>query len=207
VKALPPPVIPPPNNLPRIETITITPVKAGQTFVLKLNGSDSDPWDAKNLTFRLVSGPAGMIVSADGNLLWIPAKDQTGSHTVTVALSDGKNTTTTVFTVEVKKPTAVAAQTAGYNEGWLLAMVFLGLFVGVLVAFVLTRKQPKAAQPAPVAPPSYMMQAPPPVEYPRAPPAEPMPTVPPPEPVAAPRAPPAPEPAVERKAPPPDFKP
>jgi len=215
VKALPPPVIPPPNNVPRIETVTVTPARVGQAFAYKLNGSDADMWDAKNLTFRLVAGPAGMIVSADGNLLWIPAKDQSGSHTVTVALSDGKNTTTTVFTVEVRKPAAVAAQTAGYNEGWLLAMVFLGLFVGVLVAFVLTRKQPKAAQPAPVAPPSYMMQAPPLVEYPRAPPAEPpkappaepMPILPPPEPVAAPRAPPAPEPAVEKKPPQPDFKP
>ena len=215
VKALPPPVIPPPNNLPRIETVTVPPVKAGQTFTLRLNGTDTDAWDGRNLTFRLVSGPAGMIVSADGNILWIPAKDQAGSHTVTVALSDGKNTTTTTFTVEVRKPTAVAAQTAGYNEGWLLAMVFLGLFMGVLVAFVLARRPPKAAQPAPVAPPSYVMQAPPPVESPRAPPAEqpkapaaePMQSLPPPEPSPAPRAPPQPEPAVERKAPPPDFKP
>jgi hypothetical protein len=31
-----------------------------------------------------------MMVSADGTVLWMPAKDQVGTHTVTVALSDGK---------------------------------------------------------------------------------------------------------------------
>ena len=30
----------------------------------------------------------------------------------------------------------MAARTSGYNEGWLLAMVLLGLLIGVLVAFL-----------------------------------------------------------------------
>jgi len=215
--------VPPANNAPKIDTVTVAPVKAGQTFTLKINGSDADNWDARNLTFRLVSGPAGMIVSADGNILWMPAKGQVGSHTVVVALSDGKDTATTTFTVDVRKPAAVAAQTSGYNEGWLLAMVFLGLFIGVLVAFVLTRRPPKAAEQAPPQPQPYPAQNLPPVEYPRAPPAEqprappaqppnapppePMQSLPPPEPAPAPRAPPHPEPVVEKKPPQADFKP
>jgi hypothetical protein len=214
--------VPPANNPPRIDTVTVTPARVGQAFTCKLNGSDLDAWDAANLTFRLVSGPAGMIVSADGNILWIPAKDQAGSHTVTVAISDGKGTTTTVFTVEVRKPAAVAASTGG-NEGWLVAMLFLGLLAGVLVAFALTRRPSRPAQPAPPQPQPYAMQPlplvesprappaeppkPPPAELPRAPPAEPMQPVPPPEPATPPRAPPAPEPAVEKKPPQPDFKP
>jgi hypothetical protein len=202
--------VPPANNIPKIDTVTVAPVKAGQTFTLKINGSDADGWDARNLTFRLVSGPAGMIVSADGSVLWMPAKGQVGSHTVVVALSDGKDSATTTFTVEVRKPSAVAAQTTGYNEGWLLAMVFLGLFVGVLLMFLMTRRRtpapepaqppynamatlPPPAQPAPM--PVEPRAAPPPAAPPAAPPAEPLPTLPPPE------------PTVEKKPPQPDFKP
>ena len=207
--------LPPANNPPKIGTITVSAARAGQAFAYKLIGNDSDSADAANLTFRLVSGPAGMIVSADGNILWIPAKDQAGSHTVTVAISDGKDTTTAVFTVDVKKPTAAAASSTGFNEGWLVAMLLLGLLIGVLLAFVLTRGRPKAAEPEPAQPAPYPMQPLPAVESPRAhpaeppqaPPAEPMQTVPPPEPAAAPQTPPAPEPAVEKKPPQPDFKP
>ena len=59
----------------------------------------------ENLTFTLVSGPAGMLVSADGGVLWLPTDEQVGTHPVVISLSDSKNSTTMNFDVEVVKAT------------------------------------------------------------------------------------------------------
>lgn len=142
VNKLPPPVVPPANNPPRINPVTVNFTRVGQAFALKLTGSDSDAWDSVNLTFRLVSGPAGLMVSADGSVLWIPAKDQAGMHTVTVSLSDGKNSATSAFTVEVKKPAPAAAGAAGYSEAVLLMMLVIGILIGALAILVMMMRRP-----------------------------------------------------------------
>ena len=47
--------------------------------------ADGDP-----LTFALVSGPAGMTVSAAGLVSWQPAGDQVGSQNVVLGVDDGR---------------------------------------------------------------------------------------------------------------------
>jgi hypothetical protein len=91
VNRAPVPVQPPANRPPVLATVAARDARVGEALSLRLNGSDPDTWDAVNLTFRLVTGPAGMIVSADGSLLWIPTKDQVGTHTVKVTLTDGQS--------------------------------------------------------------------------------------------------------------------
>jgi hypothetical protein len=140
----PPPPPPPVNNPPVINPVSSASVKAGQNLVMKLSGSDNDSYDAKNLTFRIVSGPAGMIISADGSIGWTPAKEEVGSHSVMVSLSDGKNTTATSFTVTVNKPTPAGTGTGGASDnslGLIAGMLIVGLAIGAAAVFVMLRKK------------------------------------------------------------------
>jgi large repetitive protein len=49
--------------------------------------SAMDP-DGDNITFTLVSGPAGAAMDADGNFSWTPTWGQIGNHTITVRATD-----------------------------------------------------------------------------------------------------------------------
>ncbi|MBN8246441.1 MAG: hypothetical protein J0L84_03245 [Verrucomicrobia bacterium] len=90
------------SNLPWIQGITgVPPVNTAPNLIpvadrnaellvpvsLQLSGSDSDV-PANALTHSLVSGPAGMTVSAGGHLVWTPAEGQGGVHAVTVRVTD-----------------------------------------------------------------------------------------------------------------------
>jgi hypothetical protein len=161
VNKLSQPVVLPPNNPPRIDVITVNKSRVGQAFTLKLKGSDPDSWDAVNLTFSLVSGPTGMVVSADGSILWIPTKDQIGKHTVTVALSDGKNSTRAGFDVGVIP--AAAGGTTEDGAGSLLIWIILILIAGLICAAVVyakLRMLPKAQNAQPQMPPPQPAQPP-----------------------------------------------
>jgi hypothetical protein len=142
----PPPPLPPPppaNNPPKINPVADVSVKAGEALGLKLAGSDNDAFDATNLTFRLVSGPAGLVISADGTIAWTPTKDQVGTQTVTVSLSDGKNTTLASFPVTVAKPAPVKEKqsTSGDSPVLMAGLLVAGVAIGAVVAYVLTRKR------------------------------------------------------------------
>ncbi|UCH89012.1 MAG: putative Ig domain-containing protein [Thermoplasmata archaeon] len=98
-------VVTPKNNPPVIEEITETQeVSAGESFELTLIGTDVDFRDASNLSFSLKAAPSGMVISKDGTILWVPGKDQIGTHTIIVALTDTKNSTLINFTIEVTEP-------------------------------------------------------------------------------------------------------
>ncbi len=96
-----PPIVPPPNNVPIIDPISDQEATVDEEFELIAKGSDSDPEDADNLVFTLTQAPDGMVISRDGIITWVPEEGQVGNHTVTVELSDGKNSTTTSFIVTV----------------------------------------------------------------------------------------------------------
>jgi len=133
----------PPNGPPVLGPVAGSAATAGRTFILRLNGTDPDSYDAVNLTFHLVSGPAGMALSADGILLWVPGDDQVGLNTVTVALSDGKNTTTSAFTVTVTKSAArtVITNSDGISPAWIIGMLVIGLVAGAAAVYLFTRRQ------------------------------------------------------------------
>lgn len=83
----------------------------------------------QNLTYRLVSGPAGMTVTASGRLTWKPGEvDAPSTNTVTVAVSDGEVETETRFTVRVAEvnlpPTfpTIADQSVPEGSVWRLKL-------------------------------------------------------------------------------------
>jgi hypothetical protein len=128
-------VVPPENKVPVIQQVAGAEATAKEPFTLSLSGSDADPWDTGNLTFTLVSGPEGMIVSADGSILWLPTGDDVGTHPVVVGLSDSKNSTTMEFDVEVVKSTEDEDGTES-SDGYMWMAIALVLVVVVLVALL-----------------------------------------------------------------------
>jgi len=146
----PPPPPPPENNVPAIAAVSDRDGVEGVAMNVQLSGNDADKWDARNLTFRLVAPPAGAVISANGLLSWVPTTDQVGNHTITVSLSDGKNSTTTSFNVTVTKGTTITT-TGGktgntgismeITAGLAVVMLIIGLAVGALV-FRASRKKP-----------------------------------------------------------------
>jgi hypothetical protein len=162
--------LPPVNNAPTIDTLAAQTTTVGKTLTVKMTGKDSDSWDARNLTFSLVGPLSGMVISADGSFVWTPAKDQSGVHTITVQLSDGKNSTTATFTVTVKKAATGGSGSASGDTTMMLGMgLILGLVVGLVVGMVVMksmgRKPPQATapgtEPAPSAGPAdYRPSAP-----------------------------------------------
>ncbi len=129
------PPVPPANKVPEIEDFVVTNATAGEAFTLRLGGVDGDPWDGDNLTFTLVSGPPGMVISADGTILWLPGEDQVGTHPVKVALSDSKDSTTADFSVEVLEADKPRVEDTGDDYAWMAAV--LAIVVVILVLLLL----------------------------------------------------------------------
>ena len=94
-----PPVPPPVNHGPIIVPINKTEVSAGQKMSIHLNATDED---GDILTFILVSGPSGVVLSHDGLLIWIPSKEDVGNHTVSYNVSDGKVSVMGNLSISVK---------------------------------------------------------------------------------------------------------
>jgi len=93
------PVLPPVNHPPVIDPISDRTATAGRAFFLNVSGSDPDINDT--LMFTLIKGPAGMVISADGMILWVPTAAQAGNNTATIGLTDGKDQTNASFKVTV----------------------------------------------------------------------------------------------------------
>jgi hypothetical protein len=130
----------PPNNPPQFKSIPAVQAETGHLFRMVIEGIDADPWDEINLSFRLVSGPEGMIISTNGTILWLPLRGQAGSHTITVTLSDGKNSTEKSFQVSVLKSSEKSDVAAtGYSIGWLVAIAIIGIIIGGGMAYAATR--------------------------------------------------------------------
>ena len=134
------PPVPPANKVPVIQAVVVGNATAGEAFTLTISGSDEDPWDAGNLTFTLVSGPAGMVVSADGTVLWLPTDDQVGTHPVVVSLSDSKNATTQDFDVDVVEGDDVEETTSDYMWA-MIAMAIVVVILVVLLVIMYTRQR------------------------------------------------------------------
>jgi len=136
------PPVTPPNKAPTIDAIAAQQATTGTAFTLKVTGKDADTWDAKNLTFRLVNPPSGMVISADGQIVWTPTANQVGTYPVSVSLSDGKNSTSATFQLNVVKGTSgKVTKETGYSLPWLLGLLVVGLVIGAVIGFVATRKK------------------------------------------------------------------
>lgn len=73
------------NALPRISSQPPAQVKQGELFSYELKATDEDQ---QTLSYRLLEGPAGMMMDALGKLTWRPAPEQVGTHTVSCEVAD-----------------------------------------------------------------------------------------------------------------------
>ena len=89
------------NTQPAFVGIKAASVAEGSELSVQLVTADSD-LPAQKLTVRLLFGPAGLVVSPQGLVSWIPTEAQGPMpHTVRVEVSDGSLTATNEFTVTV----------------------------------------------------------------------------------------------------------
>ncbi|MGH8005283.1 MAG: Ig-like domain-containing protein [Limisphaerales bacterium] len=66
----------------------VLPADTGAAYSLQLTAADADPADAGNLSFFLVSAPAGFTVSSSGLVQWTPSGSQWGLKSATVQVRD-----------------------------------------------------------------------------------------------------------------------
>ncbi|MEN9734925.1 MAG: hypothetical protein RLZ45_2920, partial [Verrucomicrobiota bacterium] len=109
------------NQLPVLVEIPDQTIDEGATLTLDLSVTDGDV-PVQTLTYRLVSGPEGMAVTAAGRLTWTPTEAQAPStNAVTVSVSDGVGSADRTFTVvvrQISKPINVAGLAIdGYIAG------------------------------------------------------------------------------------------
>ncbi|MDA8745661.1 putative Ig domain-containing protein, partial [Rubripirellula amarantea] len=73
------------NSAPLITSLPPTRVLAGTTLQYRVEARDVD---GDQLTWRLIDGPAGLTVAANGNVNWIPKASDLGTTEVTIAVAD-----------------------------------------------------------------------------------------------------------------------
>jgi len=104
------------NTVPVLEVVSDRSVKLPGSVSLTLRASDAD-LPIQPLSYRLVSGPAGMTVGTDGSLRWSPTESQARStNLVTVSVSDGVTSASTGFVVVVEASPRLSLQVTGGNS-------------------------------------------------------------------------------------------
>ena len=89
------------NEAPSLSGVATQTVDVLKPLVILLSAKDSD-LPAQKLVFGLTSGPKGMTVSEQGQLVWTPTIDQGGTtNTVEVSVNDGVAKASTSFVVVV----------------------------------------------------------------------------------------------------------
>jgi hypothetical protein len=90
------------NYCPTFKHIDDQEVPAGTNFKLKISCSDQDTEDLSNLRYSLLESPVGMTISEDtGMIRWTPKDNQVMLHAVTVQVTDGIETNSFTFEIEV----------------------------------------------------------------------------------------------------------
>lgn len=90
------------NYKPTFNNIEDHKVPAGTDFKYKITCTDQDEEDIPNLRYSLIVAPDGMTISEEtGMIRWTPEDDQVLIHSVTVAVSDGIDTNTATFEIDV----------------------------------------------------------------------------------------------------------
>ena len=82
--------VPPPNRPPVITSTPVVYATATELTPYRYDAEATDP-DRDSLVFRVVSGPDGLKVNpTTGEVIWAPAIDQIGTHSVKLEVSDGR---------------------------------------------------------------------------------------------------------------------
>jgi hypothetical protein len=90
------------NNPPQIDLIPQQEGVTGSEFKLIISCSDQDQGDHSNFRYRLINSPEGMTINENtGMIKWTPKDDQIGTFTAMVQVSDGIDTHSRSFDIEV----------------------------------------------------------------------------------------------------------
>jgi hypothetical protein len=133
VAAVPPPVI-----------TSAPPAAATQGKRLSYQLAAEDRAGAGNLTYTLLSGPAGMALSAGGLLTWTPSKDQSGTFHVVVRVKAGNESAVQEFDLKVA---AVSEPAKADNAALLIAAAVVAAAVVAALAAVALRRKGKGGAP------------------------------------------------------------
>ncbi|MGB6606590.1 MAG: right-handed parallel beta-helix repeat-containing protein [Atribacterota bacterium] len=92
-------IFPVPNVTPIIISVPIITATEDQLYSYQVKASDPN---GDTLTYSFTAKPEGMGIDSESGLIsWTPANDQVGIHRVVVEISDGKQSVTQDFEVEV----------------------------------------------------------------------------------------------------------
>jgi uncharacterized protein (UPF0179 family) len=112
------------NQPPVVSDLGRPIIDARKNWVLNLKANDLDI-PSQPLTYRLLSGPQGLTLSAKGFLEWTPTLGQAGSHILEVAVDDGVMSVSLALTVTVQvvntAPILNSMGTRRVSEGNLLS--------------------------------------------------------------------------------------
>jgi hypothetical protein len=125
------------NYKPLFKEIEDQEVSAGESFKLKITATDEDPEDSTNIRYYLIDAPEGMSINEEtGMIRWTPNDDQVMLHTIKVETTDGMESTSASFKIDVKE--------ADSKSSAFLIMIVLGIVLGIiviLIAILLLRKK------------------------------------------------------------------
>jgi hypothetical protein len=103
------------NSAPVFSVIGPKATQPDANWSFQLAAVDSDI-PIQTLKYRLVTGPAGLTVTANGLVQWKPAVSELGKSLVTVEVSDGVSTTQEIFPITVATEIAPRLEMAIGND-------------------------------------------------------------------------------------------
>ncbi|MGA1819766.1 MAG: putative Ig domain-containing protein, partial [Thermoplasmatota archaeon] len=129
------------NCPPQVEDVKFIDAKVGEELKYRFACSDNDPEDVNALNFKCVLGPSGLTVGeATGVLRWIPGKDQAGEHMVVVNVTDGLDTVTMKFTIDVESSESGIGGNAVVAGSMIGGSVMVSVSLIALVVVIIRRK-------------------------------------------------------------------
>jgi hypothetical protein len=126
------------NHPPVIDLVSSIKVKEGETISIKLTATDSD---GDTVKFELISGPQGLSINEEGQLVWVTKKGNAGSYNIMVRASDGKAVDNKTITVKVEKVGGTTSNAGLVTILAVLLVLVMIIVVVVLIAVLRTRKE------------------------------------------------------------------
>jgi hypothetical protein len=122
-------------------------VRATTGVLLKLEVVATDGDDGDVLKFALTRYPEGMDIDGDsGAIEWTPNADQTGDRAVTVQVTDGIESATYSFNIDVRQGEDVSSPAPFIAIGAIALLLVIA--VGVVIFMILRKKGPKPEEQA-----------------------------------------------------------
>ncbi|MBN1389048.1 MAG: FG-GAP repeat protein, partial [Candidatus Thermoplasmatota archaeon] len=132
------------NYKPTFKEIEDQKTSTGADFKYKISCTDQDAEDITNLRYSLKEAPEGMTISEEtGMIRWKPNDNQAMLHSVVVEVSDGIETNTATFRVEVSGGESSSSSLLIIIAIVVIAVILVG--IGVFLIFRQKKKMDEKA--------------------------------------------------------------